>query len=183
MKKGMRRLAILAGLLLFTIGPAIASNGPTSSKVNPAATSGSFTVLAADTNASNGQHHVQASISVTGTTDDGGGNDLVCATIYDDGVQKTFQCQTVAVASTVTVFFDLFWFGPILEGAPGVAITLWDATSVSDPTGGFSLLSEIDPLFLSVVGVPVPATSPAVLALLGLLLAGLSAFVLRRRKI
>lgn len=182
MKKGMRRLPVLAGLLLFTIGAAIAGNGPTSSKVKPAATSGSFTVLAADTIASNGQHHVQASISVTGTTDDGGGNDLVCATIFDDLVQVAFQCQTVAVASTVTLFFNLTWTGPIASGAPGVGLELWDATSVADPTGGFSLLSGIDPLFLSVVGVPVPATSPAVLALLGLLLAGLSAFVLRRRK-
>jgi len=171
-------LAIATMALLFA---GTASAVPNSSQVVvPSATvAGPLTIISATQDPSNLANQVVASIAVTGTTDDGGGQDVVCANIWDDGVHKTAQCKSVAVGSTSTLTFTLNWSGPIGQLAAGVGLLINDATSSAAPTGGPVIASK-DPLLLTIV--QIPTLSPAMLVALAALLLGAGTWMYRRRR-
>jgi hypothetical protein len=169
-------MAITAALLVVSAS-ALAKNGPPGA--SPSATAaGALTVVSANS-FPGPNNQVVATLPVTGTTDDGGGNDIVCATIFDDGSIRVSQCLTVAVGATQTLTFTLNWTGPILTGAPGVGLYTNDATSAATPTTGASL-GVVDPLFLALTS-PVPTLSEWSLLLMATLVLLVGVALARRR--
>jgi hypothetical protein len=175
MRIGLLKTFIAALVVAST--SALAANGPSGSAVPSAVTAGTLTVVKAVTY-SGTNNEVVATLPVTGTTDDGGGSDIVCGNIWDDGTVKVSQCLSVPVGTTQTLTFTLDWTGAVLTGAPGVGLYMNDATSAATPTTGGSL-GIIDPLFLALTS-PVPTLSQwSLMLLVALVVVG--AVILRRR--
>ena len=173
----IRLIEAFIATLVVASSSAMAGNAPSGTALPSATSAGTLTVVSATTYGPNNQ--VIASLKVTGTTDDGGGNDLVCGVIWDDGTVKVSQCLTVAVGATQTLTFTLNWTGPIATGAPGVGLDIYDATSATTPTTG-TLLAGIDPLFLALSS-PVPTLSErALIAMAALVLLAGVAFLRSR---
>ncbi len=80
------------------------------------------------------------SITVTGTTNDSGGNDLVWFTIWDDGAQKFVQQISVPVGQTTTTVVAVSYPGGVGAVAPGIGLDLGETQGSSD-------LTSIDPYF------------------------------------
>lgn len=119
------------------------------------------------------------SVTVTGTVNDGGGNDVVWFTIFDDGVEKFARQISVPVGSTTTTVINVNYPGGIGGSAPGIGLELGELRGDSD-------LFEIDPFFPTAtggacVGTQIPATSGSTLLLLAGLIVALSVPLLRRR--
>ena len=171
-------MSFTAAALLAAGTSALAANGPSGPAVPSAVTAGTLTVVKAVTS-SGTNNEVIATLPVTGTTDDGGGSDIVCGVIWDDGTVKVSQCLTVPVGTTQTLTFTLDWTGAVLSGAPGVGLDIYDATSAATPTTG-TVLAGIDPLFLALTS-PVPTLSEWALLAMTAILAVLGVAFLRRR--
>jgi hypothetical protein len=173
-------LAVTVGLLPLTwVVSASAGNAPGARlrpDVSVQATAGPLTVTSVSYNPQTQDNSITASISLTGTTDDGGGNDVVCGIVFDDGAIVAFQCVDIPVGSTVPTIFTLQWTGPIGKEAPGVGLYVIDDTTASDPGEGETLVS-IDPLFLA----PIPTLSEwALMGMVGLLVV-VGLWTMRRR--
>lgn len=121
-------------------------------------------------------------VTATGTTDDGGGNDTIWFTIFDDGAQKFVRQINVPVGSTVATPITVFYPGQIGTSIPGIGLV------VGESPGGFDL-AENDPFFPTPIGgcsaapIATPALSPwAMGGLAGLLaLMGFGTLYMRRR--
>jgi len=126
-------------------------------------------------------------VTATGTTDDGGGNDTIWFTIFDDSVEKFARAITVPVGSTVSTVIAINYPGQIGGSAPGIGLEIGESRDGSD------LVSD-DPFFPAQIAgcsapgattaTPVPALSTwsmsALASLLGLF--GLGALIARRRR-
>jgi len=123
-------------------------------------------------------------VTATGTTDDGGGNDTIWFTIFDDGVEKFSRQLSVPVGSTVGTTVTVSYPGQIGSSAPGIGLLVGESDGSSD-------LAEIDPFFPESVGgcsalpaaIATPALSPwSMGGLAGLLaLMGFGTLYARRR--
>ncbi len=80
-------------------------------------------------------------VTITGSTDDGGGMDQAAFQIYDDGTLKFQQLLSVLVGDTQTFHVVTQYPGLIAGGAPGLGLVVADM-----PGGSFDLI--IDPFFL-----------------------------------
>jgi hypothetical protein len=183
----MARTKLLASVAVVMVVSVVAfaatTNAPAPRGEAPQAT-GSITNLSGITDCVQ-NNSVTFTINITGTTDDGGGQDEVVVEIWDDGALKVSGTYSVAVGSTVDITDTLNWSGPIGEAALGVGVVL------DDSPGGASL-DSVDPFVLDgeegcgditpTPFEPVPVTGPAgLLALIGLLAAA-GVFVLLRRR-
>lgn len=83
-------------------------------------------------------------LTLTGTTDDGGGFDKMRVEVWDDGELKDHRVLEVPVGGTVDATAFLSFVGTYLTGAPGVGIVLQEADAAGDPTG---YIDWIDPFF------------------------------------
>ncbi|MCK0112756.1 cell wall-binding repeat-containing protein [Ornithinimicrobium sp. F0845] len=83
-------------------------------------------------------------LTLTGTTDDGGGFDKVIVSVWDDQVEKDARTLEVPVGSTVDRTAFLSFVGTYGSGAPGVGIYVYEADSAG--TQG-SLIDYIDPFY------------------------------------
>ena len=96
-------------------------------------------------------------VTATGTTDDGGGNDTIWFTIFDDGIQKFAQQINVPVGSTVATPVSVSYPGQIGSSAPGIGLFVGESQGASD-------LAETDPFFPEPVGGcsagPAPIATP-----------------------
>jgi hypothetical protein len=145
------------------------------------ASNGSFSNINLTVDSCNGVSGT-LTVTATGTTDDGGGNDTVWFTIFDDGVQKFAQAINIPVGSTVPTTVNVFYPGQIGGSAPGIGLEL------GETPGTFDLASN-DPFFPTQIGgcssspIATPALSPwAMGGLAGLLaLMGFGTLYARRR--
>ena len=167
--------------------PRSQSQGASTVPVNPGESpqaTGSITSLSGITDCVE-NNSVTFTVYVTGTTDDGSGQDQFEVVVFDDGSIVASKTYSVAVGNTTDLTDTLTWSGPIGQGAPGVGVYLYDQP-------GDSLLDDVDPFVLEGEDgcgditptpiVPVPVTGPAgLLALIGLLAAA-GVFVLLRRR-
>ncbi len=181
--RGKLLSSVAVVLLVSAVAVAAPTNGPGAQGEAPQAT-GSITSLSGITDCVQ-NNSVTFTIHVTGTTDDGSGQDQIDVQIWDDGVLKVSGSYSVAVDATVDITDTLNWSGPIGASALGVGVELVDM-----PGGGF--LDGVDPFVLDgedgcgditpTPFEPVPVTGPAgLLALIGLLAAA-GVFVLLRRR-
>ena len=96
-------------------------------------------------------------VTATGTTDDGGGNDTIWFTIFDDGTQKFAHQINVPVCSTVATPVTVSYPGQIGSSAPGIGLLVGESQGASD-------LADIDPFFPEPVGGcsagPAPIATP-----------------------
>jgi hypothetical protein len=181
-------LVWMVGALASLVCIGIDAAGPTSNLPSGArgstilkASNGSFSAINLTVDACNG---VVGSLTVTatGTTDDGGGNDTIWFTIYDDGVQKFVRSINIPVGSTVATVISVSYPGQIGSSAPGIALVLGESA-------GDDSLALNDNFFPTQVGgcntsaLSVPSQSPWTLGAMASLLAllGLGALVARRR--
>ena len=119
------------------------------------------------------------SVTVTGTVDDGGGNDVVWFTIFDDNIEKFAQQISVPVGTTTTTVVSVNYPGGVGGSAPGIGLLLGE-------TRGDDNLIDVDPFFPTATGgtcgaAQIPATSGSTLLLLAALIVALSVPLLRRR--
>jgi hypothetical protein len=178
----MKREAIVVAAMALLFAGAAFGAANASRAVTPSATAtGSPTVTAAFTVNGTQDNTVTGTQVVTGTTNDSGGNDVVCATIFDDGALKASQCFLVPVGTMQTISFTLKWTGPIGQIAPGVGLEIVDATSTSTPGVG-PIIASIDPLFLKTVDANIPTLDPAMLIALAVLLLGAGVWMYRRNR-
>ena len=123
------------------------------------------------------------SVTVTGTTNDSGGNDIVWFTIWDDSVQKFAQQINVPVGQTTTTTVSVSYPGGIGTSAPGIGLELGE-------TQGSSNLTFIDPFFPTpisgcTIGQPsvnIPTLSEWALGSLAAMVGLLGAGLARRRR-
>ena len=177
-------VGLLASLLSIGIDAAgSSSNLPSGAHAGTMlkASNGSFSNVNLTIDACNGVTGT-LTVTATGTTDDGGGNDTVWFTIYDDGIQKFARSIAIPVGSTVATVVTVSYPGQIGTSAPGIALVLGE-------TAGDSSLALNDNFFPTQVGgctsgvLSVPTQSPwslgGVSALLAML--GIGALFARRR--
>jgi hypothetical protein len=176
---------VAAGLALIGAGVALAGpnspGGAAAGGIVTKASNGSFSNINLTVDACNGVSGT-LTVTATGTTDDGGGNDTIWFTIYDDGVQKFARQINIPVGSTVATPIAVSYPGAIGSSAPGIGLDLGESPGSSD-------LADIDPFFPTQVGGcssgvnSVPALSPwSMGGLAGLLaLLGFGTLYARRR--
>ncbi|WP_395705887.1 hypothetical protein [Casimicrobium huifangae] len=174
----MKRFTTVASAvaLMFAANGAIGAgglNGPTS--VATAASSVTLTnVSSVDSTSCGGPITYNATLTVTGTTDDGGGLDNVFFTIWDDGVQKYNRTVQVAVGQTASFPITVSYGGLVGSTALGIGVY------VGESQGSGNLLA-IDP-FVPLPGCQVPTSSPTTLIAMMLSVLGLAGFALSRRR-
>ena len=112
---------------------------------------GAIEIISAETYGPN-WHRVVARAQVTGTVDEGGGNDTVCMTLYDDGTRMAYECSSVPVGITATQTFTMEWHEPL--GFPGVAVALRE-TADADSAIAAEFVDDLTPA-LPPVATPVP---------------------------
>ncbi|MEO7200747.1 MAG: hypothetical protein ABIY56_11110 [Dokdonella sp.] len=122
---------------------------------------------------------VIGTVTFTGSTDDGAGNDTVYVELWDDGALKASWSTSLPVGSTGTVPFSITYGDPTVgTAAPGIGVVLYDLP------GSVGALASIDPQDVEgeaicagggtpFVPVAVPLGGPLGFGLMGLLLAGL----------
>jgi hypothetical protein len=178
---------VAAGLALIGAGVALAGpNSPAGATAATAgivakASNGSFSNINLTVDACNGVSGT-LTVTATGTTDDGGGNDTIWFTIFDDSVQKFSRQINIPVGSTVATPIVVSYPGQVGSSAPGVGLVLGESP-------GSSELADLDPFFPTQVGgcasgaTSVPALSPwSMGGLAGLLaLMGFGTLYARRR--
>ncbi len=174
------RLAVVAGLMVAGLATAGPNGGVDSGRMRPYASVGPapFTNINLRTDSCAGVTG-SLSVTVTGTVDDGGGNDVVWFTIFDDNVEKFAQQISVPVGSTTTTVVNVNYPGGVGGSAPGIGLLLGEARDASD-------LFDLDPFFPTAsggacVGTQIPATSGSTLLLLAGFIVALSVPLLRRR--
>jgi hypothetical protein len=84
-------------------------------------------------------------VTATGTTDDGGGNDTIWFTIFDDGAEKFSRQISVPVGSTVATPVAVSYPGQIGSSAPGIGLLVGESDGSAD-------LADMDPFFPEPVG-------------------------------
>jgi uncharacterized repeat protein (TIGR01451 family) len=133
---GLSKVLILLCLATTNVGAADQLNGPGGDQIR------AIGLLNSAVGAQEGlDNEVTAIFSLTGTTDDGGGNDDVSFTIFDDFNVVGSSSVSVPVGQTQTFTRTINWQGTIGAGAPGVGLYLIDAP-------GTDQLAFIDPFFL-----------------------------------
>jgi PEP-CTERM motif len=127
---------------------------------------------------------VLGDIKFTGTVDDGGGLDKVHFTLWDDGVHKFDADYSVAVGTTGTFHFEVYYPGLVGTAAQGVGLYLYDSPSTAIATfiDPYNVPHYKDPSQCQkdcgpVPGVPEP--SEYAMMLMGL---GVVGYLARRRK-
>ncbi len=128
---------------------------------------------------------VTGKLTFTGDNDDGLGLDDVLFQLWDDGTVKFQQIYSLAVGSTGTFSFSVFYAGLVGTSAPGVGLVVSDATSSGIYIDPFYVPHYKDPTECRVncgpVGpgeVPLPAALPLLMGGLG----GLGGLALKRRR-
>ena len=174
------RLALVAGLMVAGLAMAGPNGGIESGRMRPNASVGPtpFTNINLTTDSCAGVSG-SLSVTVTGTVDDGGGNDVVWFTVYDDGIEKFARQISVPVGSTTTTVVNVNYPGGIGGSAPGIGLQLGELRGDAD-------LFDIDPFFPTAtggacLGTPIPTTGGSTLLLLAALIVALSVPLLRRR--
>ena len=122
-------------------------------------------------------------VTATGTTDDGGGNDLVWFTIYDDSVEKFAVQLSIPVGTTRAQVVNVNYPGVVGGSAPGIGLFLGESR-------GSSGLVSIDPFFPTASGTSCASSAPVAtptlsewsLATMAAILAFLGFGVMRRRR-
>jgi hypothetical protein len=173
-------MALAAGLLVAGLAMA-GPNGGSQSRMRPEASVGPtpFTNINLTTDACAGVSG-SLSVTVTGTVNDSGGNDIVWFTVYDDGIEKFAQQISVPVGNTTTTVVNVSYPGGVGGSAPGIALQLGELRGDAD-------LFDIDPFFPTPTGggcgvtTQIPTTSGSTLLLLAALIVALSVPLLRRR--
>jgi len=178
MKKIALSVLITAAVLS---GTAFANNRGTGTvRGGPDAANASLTNVVSFVDACGGVSY-DATLTVTGTTNDGGGNDVVWFTIFDDGTEKAALSFNVAVGQTQSFPISVAYPGGVAPGAPGIGVYVGE-TRASDE------LISIDPFFPTPVAGctigqtqfhPAPGPGPIALILLTLGLLGFGATRLR----
>ena len=70
--------------------------------------------------------YVSGDLVFDGTTDDGGGFDLVTFRLWDDGVFKFEVTFSGVIGSTNTFHFDVYYPGLVAQGAEGVGLYVYE---------------------------------------------------------
>ena len=130
--------------------------------------------------------YVLGDVNYTATTDDDGlGNDLVKFQLWDDYVVKFEATYSLAVGTSGSFHFDVYYPGLVGTLAQGVGLYLTDLPDgyYADYIDPYNVPHYADPSECHVdcgpVGsVPLPATLPLLFAGIG----GLAAFARKRRK-
>jgi hypothetical protein len=174
------KLALVAGLMVAGLATAGPNRGIDSGRMRPDASVGPtpFTNINLTTDSCAGVNG-SLSVTVTGTVDDGGGNDVVWFTIFDDNIEKFAQQISVPVGTTTTTVVNVNYPGGVGGSAPGIGLLLGE-------TRGDDNLIDVDPFFPTAtggtcLGTQIPTTSGSTLLLLAALIVALSVPLLRRR--
>ncbi len=125
MRNSVRFSLVLSVLmiLVLTVAPASAATGA----IDAASLCGTF---------------VQVLFTVTGTVDDGGGNDVVTLEIWDDGVMVDTQDFSVPVGSQQAFLYEAD-LGTVGTLAPGIGIYLFDGAALLDVLDPFDECAPI----------------------------------------
>lgn len=169
---------IVAVVFLTAASVALAANNRSASSITPSASGGSFSNINLTVDACNGVNG-SLDITATGTVNDGGGNDTIWFTIFDDFVEKFAQQINIPVGSTTTTHVIVSYPGVVGTSIPGIGLELGELRDAND-------LATIDPFFPTVIGgcganAVVPTTSNWALAILASMLGLLGLGVLIRR--
>lgn len=141
---------VSVALSLLTLGPAVAGpNGPAPGAharagIVAKASGVSLTAINLTVDTCNGVSGT-VTVNATGTTDDGGGNDTVWFTIYDDGIEKFARAVNIPVGSSTATPIAVSYPGQVGSSAPGVALQVGEARGDGD-------LVVMDPFFPTQVG-------------------------------
>jgi hypothetical protein len=175
-------VALAAGLLVAGLATAGPNGGNSSGRMKPQASVGAtpLTNVNLSTDSCAGVSG-SLSVTVTGTVDDGGGNDVVWFTIFDDNIEKFAQQISVPVGTTTTTVVSVNYPGTIGTVFPGIALLVGELRDDSN-------LVDVDPFFPTPSGAggaclvgAIPTTSSATLLLLAGLIVALGVPLLRRR--
>ncbi len=177
----MKRIALSALLAVALCGSAMANNrGPGPVRSGPDAANASLNNVVSFVDACGGVSY-SATLTVTGTVNDGGGNDVVWFSIFDDGVEKSALSFNVTVGQTQSFPINVAYAGGVAPGAPGIGVYVGESRASDE-------LISIDPFFPTPIAgcsigrvdfTPVPGPGPIALALLTLSLLGFAAIRLR----
>jgi hypothetical protein len=178
---GVAAALAIASAGVVQAGPNSPGGSATSGGIVAKATGGSFSNINLTVDACNGVSGT-LTVTATGTTDDGGGNDTIWFTIFDDGVQKFSRQINIPVGSTVATPITVSYPGQIGTSAPGIGLELGESEGASD-------LASNDPFFPTPISgcasspIATPALSPwSMGGLAGLLaLMGFGTLYARRR--
>lgn len=169
---------IAASCMALALG--LASAGPVAS-----ATALSFSGLSGAEYDTAGVY-VLGDINFTGDTDDGGGMDDILFRLWDDGIVKFSQTYSLAVGTSGSFHFEVFYAGLVGTAAQGVGLYLYDLPTDSLATyiDPYDVPHYRDPSECQVdcgpAAVPLPAALPMLLVGLGGI-AGVAGFGRRRR--
>jgi hypothetical protein len=167
-------LATLA--LSVSVAAAPGSNNPNPRGIANAAANATLTNVVSTAGGCSNLVTYNATLTVTGTTDDGGGNDTVFFSIYDDGLRTFQQSFSVPVGQTRSFTIAVSYGGSVGADVDGIGVY------VSETNADNGELQFIDPFQPTPVSCPVPASSVGFAPLLALLLASVVGFRLVRRK-
>ena len=99
-------------------------------------------------------NEVTATFTLTGTVDDGDGNDIVAFQIFDDLSLVGSATVSVPVGQSQAFTRTIVWTGPIGAGATGVGLYLID-------TPGTTTLSYVDPFVFGDLPLSLSKSAPA----------------------
>jgi hypothetical protein len=142
-------------LLLIASAAAASSNGPPSrASVTPSATAASLSNVSSSADDCGGVRY-SATVTFTGTTNDGGGNDTVWFTIYDDQQEKYARAMTAPLSQSRSYSVSVEYPGGVGAIAPGIGVYLGENRGTKE-------LIDIDPFFpTSIGGCSIGGTAPA----------------------
>ncbi len=169
---------IVAGVFLTAASVAMAASNHVGSAPHPSATGTSLTNINLTVDACNGVNGT-LDVTATGATDDGGGNDIIWFTIFDDGIEKFAQQISIPVGTTKTTTVTVSYPGGIGSSAPGIALLVGETRDNDDD----ELIDDFFPTVVSGCGAAsvVPTMSTWTLVILAGMLGLLGLGVLVRR--
>jgi hypothetical protein len=176
----MTRIEFFCFLAALTLSASViaapGSNNPNPRGIANAAANATLTNVVSTAGGCSNLVTYNATLTVTGTTDDGGGNDTVFFSIYDDLVRTFQQSFAVPVGQTRSFTIAASYGGSVGGAIDGIGIFLSE-TNVDNGE-----LIFIDPFQPTQVSCAVPTSSVGFAPLLALLLASVVGFRLVRRK-
>jgi hypothetical protein len=112
----------LVAAALFSVNAGAVSNHPAGSIDVPSKISGaSLTNLSGVADGCGGVN-ISGSVTATGVTNDGNGNDTFVVQLFDDFIEKGRSTFSVPVGQTQTFTFGFLFPGPVATGVPGVGV-------------------------------------------------------------